>query len=44
MSNSHIQSDIPVVIASAEPTGMTAALTLNARGVDVTILEADSED
>ena len=33
-----------MLIAGAGPTGMTAALALHARGVDATILEAESED
>jgi len=36
--------DASVVVAGAGPTGMTAALALNARGVDSIILEADPED
>ncbi|WP_336365261.1 FAD-dependent monooxygenase [Halalkalicoccus salilacus] len=44
MGDSDVQSSVPVVVAGAGPTGMTAALALNARGVDVTILEADPED
>ncbi|WP_324664377.1 FAD-dependent monooxygenase [Haloarcula sediminis] len=34
----------PVLIAGAGPVGMTTALALQARGVPVTILEAESED
>jgi 3-(3-hydroxy-phenyl)propionate hydroxylase len=34
----------PVLIAGAGPVGMTTALALHARGVDATILEAESED
>lgn len=34
----------PVVVAGAGPVGMTAALALHARGVPVTVLEADPED
>jgi 3-(3-hydroxy-phenyl)propionate hydroxylase len=34
----------PVVVAGAGPTGMATALALHARGVPVTILEADPED
>lgn len=34
----------PVVVVGAGPTGMTAALALRARGVPVTVLEADPED
>jgi 3-(3-hydroxy-phenyl)propionate hydroxylase len=34
----------PVIVAGAGPTGMTAALALQARGVPVTILERDPED
>jgi 3-(3-hydroxy-phenyl)propionate hydroxylase len=37
-------TDQPVLIAGAGPTGMTAALALNARGVPATILEADPAD
>lgn len=44
MGNSDTQATVPVVIAGAGPTGMTAALALNARDVNVTILEADPED
>jgi len=44
MSGSEAQADVPVVVAGAGPTGMTAALALHARGVDVTILEADPQD
>ncbi|CQH56870.1 FAD-dependent oxidoreductase (homolog to geranylgeranyl reductase) [Halobacterium hubeiense] len=44
MSGSEAQADVPVVVAGAGPTGMTAALALHARGVDVTILEADPKD
>lgn len=33
-----------VLIAGAGPVGMTAALALNARGVDTTILEAEPKD
>ncbi|QLG64160.1 FAD-dependent monooxygenase [Halorarum salinum] len=41
MSESH---DEPVVVAGAGPTGMTAALALEARGVPAVVLEAESED
>ncbi|MFC4246078.1 FAD-dependent monooxygenase [Natribaculum luteum] len=34
----------PVLIAGAGPVGMTTALALHARGVEATILEAESED
>ncbi|MFC6764413.1 FAD-dependent monooxygenase, partial [Natrinema soli] len=34
----------PVLIAGSGPVGMTAALALHARGVEATILEAESED
>lgn len=44
MSGSDVQADVPVVVAGAGPVGMTAALALHARGVDVTILEADPKD
>lgn len=44
MSGSDAQTDSQVVVAGAGPVGMTVALGLNARGVDVTILEADPED
>jgi len=37
-------TETPVLIAGAGPVGMTTALALNARGVPVTILEAESED
>ncbi|WP_247004684.1 FAD-dependent monooxygenase [Halosolutus gelatinilyticus] len=40
---SGITREAPVLIAGAGPVGMTAALALNARGVDATILEADPE-
>ncbi|WP_435181098.1 FAD-dependent monooxygenase [Halorussus sp. AFM4] len=44
MSDSEQQADAPVVVAGAGPVGMTAALALDARGIDSTILEADPED
>lgn len=44
MGDSDTQADISVVVVGAGPTGMTAALALSARGVDVTVLEADPED
>lgn len=44
MSDSEDSADVPVVVAGAGPVGMTAALALNARGVDVEILEADPAD
>ncbi|WP_083860875.1 FAD-dependent monooxygenase [Natrialba asiatica] len=34
----------PVLIAGAGPVGMSAALALHARGIDATILEAESAD
>ena len=34
----------PILVAGAGPTGMAAALALRARGLPVTILEADPED
>ncbi|SFR63735.1 FAD-dependent monooxygenase [Halogeometricum limi] len=37
-------ADRPVLVAGAGPTGMTTALALHARGVPVTIVEAESED
>ncbi|MDS0295217.1 FAD-dependent monooxygenase [Halogeometricum luteum] len=37
-------TDDSVLIAGAGPVGMTTALALHARGVDATILEAESED
>ncbi|SEV80248.1 FAD-dependent monooxygenase [Natrinema salifodinae] len=37
-------TESPVLIAGAGPVGMSAALALNARGIDATILEADPED
>ncbi|WP_121743128.1 FAD-dependent monooxygenase [Natronorubrum halophilum] len=37
-------TETPVLIAGAGPVGMTAALALNARGVETTILEAEPED
>ncbi|NHN61657.1 MULTISPECIES: FAD-dependent monooxygenase [Halorussus] len=44
MSDSEQQADAPVVVAGAGPVGMTAALALDARGIESTILEADPED
>jgi 3-(3-hydroxy-phenyl)propionate hydroxylase len=41
MTDSDSDGDVPVVVAGAGPTGMAAALGLHARGVDVTVLEAD---
>ena len=41
---SNIDTDERVVVAGAGPVGMTTALALHARGVPVTILEAESED
>ncbi|WP_280587304.1 FAD-dependent monooxygenase [Halorubrum sp. Boch-26] len=41
---SDTNTDAPVLIAGAGPVGMTTALALHARGVDATILEAESED
>jgi len=47
-SNDTIMSDTttaaPVLIAGAGPVGMSTALALHARGVETTILEAESED
>lgn len=40
---SDVTSD-PILIAGAGPVGITAALALHARGVEATILEAESED
>ncbi|UHQ98789.1 FAD-dependent monooxygenase (plasmid) [Natrinema zhouii] len=37
-------AEAPVLIAGAGPVGMTAALALNARGVETTVLEAEPED
>lgn len=42
MSQSHRTA--PVVIAGAGPTGMAAALALDARGIESTILEATPQD
>ncbi|MFC7128033.1 FAD-dependent monooxygenase [Haloferax chudinovii] len=42
MTNDDTES--PVVVAGAGPVGMTTALALHARGVPVTIVEAESED
>jgi 3-(3-hydroxy-phenyl)propionate hydroxylase len=44
MSGSDAEPDVQVVVAGAGPVGMTTALGLHARGVEVTILEADPED
>jgi 3-(3-hydroxy-phenyl)propionate hydroxylase len=44
MSGTDFGDDTPVIVAGAGPVGMIGALSLNARGVPVTILEADSED
>ncbi|MFC4549901.1 MULTISPECIES: FAD-dependent monooxygenase [Halorussus] len=44
MSSDNGSSEAPVIVAGAGPTGMTAALALQARGVPVTILEADPQD
>jgi 3-(3-hydroxy-phenyl)propionate hydroxylase len=44
MADQDFEADVPVVVAGAGPTGMAAALALHARGVDVTVLEADPED
>lgn len=44
MSSDTSSNEPPVIVAGAGPTGMTAALALHARGVPVTILEADPED
>jgi 3-(3-hydroxy-phenyl)propionate hydroxylase len=44
MSSDNGSSESPVVVAGAGPTGMTTALALHARGVPVTILEADPQD
>ncbi len=41
MSSSNSSNESPVIVVGAGPTGMTAALALHARGVPVTILEAD---
>lgn len=35
---------VPVIVVGAGPVGMTAALALRARGLPVTVLEADTED
>ncbi|MDQ2052457.1 FAD-dependent monooxygenase [Natronolimnohabitans sp. A-GB9] len=37
-------TDKPALVAGAGPVGMTAALALNARGIDTAILEAEPED
>jgi 3-(3-hydroxy-phenyl)propionate hydroxylase len=44
MSSQHGDEGNPIVVAGAGPTGMTAALALRARGLPVTILEADPEN
>lgn len=44
MATGSLPDEQPVVVAGAGPTGMTAALALQARGVPVTILEKDPED
>ncbi|SDK60014.1 FAD-dependent monooxygenase [Natronorubrum texcoconense] len=37
-------NDKPALVAGAGPVGMTAALALNARGIETAILEAEPED
>lgn len=44
MSSDTSSNASPVIVAGAGPTGMTAALSLHARGVPVTVLEADPQD
>ena len=45
MTNANAPSeDSPVIVVGAGPVGMSAALSLRARDVPVTILEADPED
>ena len=38
------ETDTPVIVVGAGPVGMSAALSLRARGLPVTVLEADPED
>lgn len=38
------RNEATAVVAGAGPTGMTAALALQPRGVETTVLEADPED
>jgi 3-(3-hydroxy-phenyl)propionate hydroxylase len=44
MSFDNAHNESPVIVAGAGPTGMATALALHARGVPVTILEADPQD
>lgn len=44
MSAFESDEESPVVVAGAGPTGMTSALALHARGVPVTVLEAEPQD
>jgi 3-(3-hydroxy-phenyl)propionate hydroxylase len=39
-----VSERLPVIVVGAGPVGMTAALALRARGLPVTVLEADAED
>lgn len=44
MSAHTSDAETPVIVVGAGPVGMSAALALRARGVPVTVLEADPED